>query len=304
MRSVREESPLRVDAIPSSPFATSNVALAYDRTSTDGGQEGPPLPGSMPETGRPGALLIALHQQTITGGAGTEALIDQDPETLLREISPKDSVELPYAAELQVSLAEVLAARRTCRLFDTQALSLNDLGTLLDYAAGAGRTGSPAPMLAGGSAGGRPYPSGGGLYPVEIQIYAARVSDLDCGFYLYQALAHRLVPAAPALAGTELKQMLADHPSDQSAVLVFLCLHLTRASLSKYGLKAYRLALLEAGHLAQNILLVATALGLATLPQCGFDDRAISMAAGRRYPEQPIIYLIAVGQAKGKQARK
>ena len=48
----------------------------------------------------------------------------------------------------------------------------------------------------------------------------------------------------------------------------------------KYGLRGYRFALLEAGHVGQNLLLAATALGLAPLPVGGFYDRE------RRAPAQ------------------
>ena len=90
---------------------------------------------------------------------------------------------------------------------------------------------------------------------------------------------------------------MADQPVEGAAFFVLLFLDFTRLSLSKYGKKAYRLALLEAGHLAQNVLLAASAFGLATLPVCGFDDEGISRTAGLRYPEQPVVYALAVGSA-------
>jgi len=46
-------------------------------------------------------------------------------------------------------------------------------------------------------------------------------------------------------------------------------------SAAKYGDFAYVLALLEAGHISQNLLLAATALGLSTRPLAAFDAPAI-----------------------------
>jgi SagB-type dehydrogenase family enzyme len=74
-----------------------------------------------------------------------------------------------------------------------------------------------------------------------------------------------------------------------------LFIDFTRHSFEKYGAKIYRLALLEAGHIAQNLLLTAAALGLAGLPLCGFRDAEISAAAGLDFPQQAVVYAVAIG---------
>ena len=43
----------------------------------------------------------------------------------------------------------------------------------------------------------------------------------------------------------------------------------------KYGLRGYRFALLEAGHVMQNAVLAAAALALPALPVGGFYDRRL-----------------------------
>jgi SagB-type dehydrogenase family enzyme len=48
-----------------------------------------------------------------------------------------------------------------------------------------------------------------------------------------------------------------------------------RLSARAYGSRAMRFALLEAGHAAQNVMLTATEMGLATLEWGGFDDAAM-----------------------------
>jgi SagB-type dehydrogenase family enzyme len=44
----------------------------------------------------------------------------------------------------------------------------------------------------------------------------------------------------------------------------------------KYGGRGYRFLLLEAGHLMQNLCLVSTSLGLATVPLGGYLERSIT----------------------------
>jgi SagB-type dehydrogenase family enzyme len=64
---------------------------------------------------------------------------------------------------------------------------------------------------------------------------------------------------------------------------------------NKYGKRsAERFVTLEAGHAAQNLLLAATALGLAAVPIGAFDDRELRRVVGLDEDRTP-LYLLAVG---------
>jgi SagB-type dehydrogenase family enzyme len=63
---------------------------------------------------------------------------------------------------------------------------------------------------------------------------------------------------------------------------------------SKYGSRAERYCLLEAGHVAQNVLLQATALGLAGVPVGAFDDRRVASTLALPPKLRP-VYLVPVG---------
>jgi SagB-type dehydrogenase family enzyme len=65
----------------------------------------------------------------------------------------------------------------------------------------------------------------------------------------------------------------------------------------KYGERSYRFVLLEAGHIAQNILLAATGVGAAALPVGGFQDDCINELVGLDGCEDMTLYLILVGMA-------
>jgi SagB-type dehydrogenase family enzyme len=242
-----------------------------------------------------GPELVQLHQQTVSDGGAMTVPAVFETGRMFRESGGRNGISLPYPCDTGILLERVLGRRRTCREFCEKELRVDQLGCVLGLSAAAGMNGPPAPLVEGGPGGHRPYPSGGGLYPVEVLVYLAHVSGVSPGFYYYQALEHRLFPGATAQPEDELKRLLADQPIEDMAFLVLLWLDFRRVSLSKYGLKAYRLALLEAGHIAQNMLLVATALDLAALPLCGFDDRGLTEAAGLGYPEEPVVYALAMG---------
>ena len=64
----------------------------------------------------------------------------------------------------------------------------------------------------------------------------------------------------------------------------------------KYGLRGYRFALLEAGHVAQNIVLAATALDVASVPLGAFFDRRTDEFLGLDGVNESALYTIAVGR--------
>lgn len=242
--------------------------------------------------------LISIHQQTVAGGESPALSPALETGRLLRETGGGQGILLPHGEHGGMPLRLALSSRRTCRAFRARTLTAEELGSILSLAASAGGSAPPGSKIPGGPPAQRPYPSGGGLYPIELLVYAADVAGIAERFYYYQALAHRLVPFAPK-PERHLETQLAGHAVGEAAFFVLLFLDFTRLSLSKYGRKAYRLALLEAGHLAQNVLLAASSVGLAALPLCGFDDEGLSRTAGLCYPEQPVLYVLAVGSAGG-----
>src|SRR5207245_817573 len=68
-------------------------------------------------------------------------------------------------------------------------------------------------------------------------------------------------------------------------------------SRCKYGLRGYRFALLEAGHLVQNVVLAAAELGLPALPVGGFFDRRLDELIGADGLEESVLYAVALGGA-------
>ncbi len=66
----------------------------------------------------------------------------------------------------------------------------------------------------------------------------------------------------------------------------------------KYGGRAERYCFIEAGHVAQNILLQATALHLAGVPVGAFEDDKI--AAVLKLPKNHrVLYLVPLGHPRG-----
>jgi SagB-type dehydrogenase family enzyme len=65
----------------------------------------------------------------------------------------------------------------------------------------------------------------------------------------------------------------------------------------KYGVRGERYVHMEAGHVAQNICLQATALNLGLVTIGAFDDAAVAKIVGISPDEAP-LYVIPVGRKK------
>jgi SagB-type dehydrogenase family enzyme len=143
----------------------------------------------------------------------------------------------------------------------------------------------------------RAAPSGGALYPTEVYV-AVRDGGCDAvppGLFHYNPVRGDL-----ALIAADVTERLAsatpypDAVATAGATLVFtMILERTRF---KYGERGYRFALLEIGHMAQNSLLAATALGLAGVPLGGFYDDEANEVLGVDGVTETIVYLVAVGR--------
>jgi SagB-type dehydrogenase family enzyme len=63
----------------------------------------------------------------------------------------------------------------------------------------------------------------------------------------------------------------------------------------KYGVRGYRFALLEAGHVVQNLVLAAAALRVAALPLGGFYDRRVDALVGADGLDEASVYAVVLG---------
>jgi SagB-type dehydrogenase family enzyme len=217
-----------------------------------------------------------------------------EPHRLLREHAGEVALQFPVPSLPHAELGAALRGRRSVRQFGREPITRAQLGTLLGLAAGA-TDDPPLPVAGFGPPGRRTYPSGGALYPIEILVH--ELAGPEC--HLYQVFTHRLVRFAALVDSSVIDAMVQENRIEGTGIGFFLFVDFARPSLRKYGQLAERLALLEAGHVAQNLLLVGTALGLAGVPLCGFDVQGLSRSLGLSYPEQAVVYVIVMGVQHG-----
>jgi SagB-type dehydrogenase family enzyme len=183
-----------------------------------------------------------------------------------------------------IPLYDVLAGRRTVRAYDASApLSLRAASQLLWAAQGATS-----------AEGYRTAPSAGPVYPFETFLVAGDVESLEPGVYRYLPPDHAV--ARTALGDKRADVIAVSFNHDWMATCpAYIVLGMIVARMApKYGAAGERFALLEAGHIAQNLLLAAESMGLGAAPICAYDGAGLKGALGLDDEIDP-VYLITVG---------
>lgn len=208
------------------------------------------------------------------------------------------AVPLPPPALPELSLREAIERRLSERAFAGGPLSPAELSALLHAAYGvthslqgpAGEAVQPA----------RAVPSGGALFPLEVYVAALRVEGLEPGLYHYDPLRPALETIRLGVSPETLAE-LSTYPEIAAACgALFLLAAVFWRTRFKYGLRGYRFALLEAGHVGQNLVLAATGLGLASVPLGGYYDRPTDAFLGLDGVNESTLYTVAVGRRAGE----
>jgi SagB-type dehydrogenase family enzyme len=183
-------------------------------------------------------------------------------------------------------LWETIKSRRSIRSYKRKALGMQELSQLLWAAQG---TTLEAHNY-------RSAPSAGALYPVETYLVANRVEPLAQGLYHYDAFHAVLELIKPGALGPQTAAAALDQPIAMDAAAVFIWTAIVQRGKWKYLERAYRYIYLDAGHIAQNIYLAATGLGLGCCAIGAFYDDEVNELLGVDGVDECALYMCAVGK--------
>lgn len=184
-------------------------------------------------------------------------------------------VSLPPGIEAN-DLLQLMAKRRTIRSASAPSISLEALSDCLF--AGLGITGKATNCV--GSLPLGMTPSGGARNPYEAYVYARSVDGLEPGFYHYSAIDHsmarlntNLMPDPSLLLGGQ------DWVNEMPCIIILVAMF--ERTMWKYDdANAYRVVLIEAGHIGQNVMLAATRHGMSACPSAALNHREINNCLG------------------------
>jgi SagB-type dehydrogenase family enzyme len=232
-----------------------------------------------------GALFHAASANLRARAIDLDVDFDRRPRLFRRYPGAERTPLAPGDGPLTRPLGDVLRARASGRDFAGGPLPAAAAGRLL-HAAAAVRDRGEIPR--------RPYPSAGGLYPVELHVAAQDVECVPDGVHHYDPRAHELELRRRGRFGAALADVTVAQPMLAGAQLVIALTAIPERSTWKYGERGWRYAWLEAGHVAANLCLLAEALGLAAVEVGGFYDDELTALLELPAGELPLL-LVAVG---------
>jgi protease I len=177
-----------------------------------------------------------------------------------------------------VSLETAINMRRSVQQFADAPLSFAQIGQLAW--AGQGITDKQQGL--------RAVPSAGDLYPIELYLVTPE------GVFVYNSEGHSL----KQISSLDLRKQLSSAASGLGPVEDAACDIVIAGSVRKiapkYGNKAQKFMLLEAGQVAGNIQLQAVSLGLASMPVSDFETRNVARVCELPAEFEPLL-IVCVG---------
>jgi SagB-type dehydrogenase family enzyme len=177
-----------------------------------------------------------------------------------------------------VSLEMAINTRRSVRQFADTPLNFAQIGQLAW--AGQGITDKQQGL--------RAAPSAGDLYPIELYLVTPE------GLFLYNPQAHSLKEISSLDLRKQLAAAAAGRGPVEDAACDIVIAGSARKVAAKYGNKAQKFMLLEAGHVAANIQLQAVSLGLASMPVGDLETRNVARICELPAELEPLL-IICVG---------
>lgn len=204
-----------------------------------------------------------------------------------------EQISLP-APETSGEFPRVLLERRTWRQFSRRPIELQELGTLLGLTFGVQWW---LDLRGIGRVALKTSPSGGARHPIEGYVLALRVQGLGRGLYHYNSGTHRLELLHRGTSPGQVTRYLNGQWWFAGAAAVILMTAVFARTQWKYpASRAYRIVLIDVGHICQTFCLVATWLGLAPFCTMALADSKIEADLGIDGVTESILYTAGVGR--------
>ncbi len=138
-------------------------------------------------------------------------------------------------------------------------------------------------------------PSGGARNPYEAYVCVRDVEGLAPATYHYSAMERNLAPLPNGRPPAFERLMAGQDWTGNAGAIIFLAANFERTMWKYHNASAYRITMIEAGHIAQNIMLVATNHGLVANGTGAFDTSLVEETLGLSGLTQTPVYALVLG---------
>ena len=199
--------------------------------------------------------------------------------------------------DLKVDAAQLIYERRSCRVFTGETMTLLQLSFLLWATQGVkGIRGKGYATL-------RTVPSGGARHEFETYIAVSNVEGLEPGAYHYLPMEHAIEYLGPIenLPTTVVEMLSGQKWTAKANCVFFWAMYAPRAEW-RYGIYSHRVALIDVGHVGQNLYLACTALKLGTCAIAAFSHETCCKVFGLDGESEFVVYSSPVGTVNAANA--
>ena len=236
---------------------------------------------------------IGEHYQNLTKyvrGSLPRHRLDRSTQPSLQKDYPDaiKTIELPSpTSKGGAPLWDTIQKRRSKRSYKQQPITAEQLSQLLWATQGTTQQVRQYQF--------RAAPSAGALYPIETYLAVNNVEGLSPGLYHYNAPEATLQLLKEGEPGPQTASAALDQGMAGTAAVVFIWTAIPERSKWKYLERAYRYIYLDAGHIAQNLYLAATGLGLGCCGIGALYDEEANDLVGVDGTTETVVYMCTVG---------
>lgn len=215
------------------------------------------------------------------------------PDLQLPVPEQAEDISLPVGKAIDLhepDLLRLIEKRESLRKYTNEPLTLNELAYLLWGTQGV-KSMTDYPVTK------RTVPSAGSRHPFETYLLVNRVDSLKPGLYRYLAIEHKLVKLP---AENDIREQLTQaclkqkHVSDSAVTFFWVALPIR--TVWRYSQRGYRYILLDAGHVCQNLYLMAESIACGVCAIAAYDDDLVNRALEVDGEEQFAIYIASLGK--------
>lgn len=211
-------------------------------------------------------------------------------------------IDLSTISGKEAPLFSTLRRRHSTREFSGKPISFNELSRLIYYTWG--RI-SYYDTREFGKLLHKTSPSAGARHPIETYAIVNSVDGIEPGVYHYAVRDHSLELLKPGDFREKCVALTAGHSWTRNASALFIMTAVVARTAWKYRTpRVYRAFLLDAGHLSQSFLLVATALGLGAFCIGIVSDNLIEKELNLDGISETALFVVGVGQPVNGRSRE
>jgi len=200
--------------------------------------------------------------------------------------------------DIKNNLIDVIRDRKSSRVYTQENMSLDELSFLLWATQGIKEIRGKAYATL------RTVPCGGARHQFETYLLVRNVEKLVNGAYHYLPMEHALEFLHPV---EDMERTITDTLCEQSwaskANVVFYWSMVAYRVEWRYGIYAHRPALIDVGHVGQNLYLACTGLGLGCCAIAAFKNELCNEVFELDGEEEFVVYAVPVGTISEKDKK-